>query len=141
MSLRTTWIACGALLCSTGCITSSVVDSTGRAVAVPDTKLVWSPARPEDLRGLYESVSIEGEVAASLWKIEYVFGADGSYSGAALVLGADNPQFQTLSGRWTLDNGILDLGEGQTARASSAADHLKLENEGGVAILRRAAVQ
>lgn len=138
---RANWIAAGCLLLAPACISSSVVESSGRAVAPETEQIAWAPARAEDLRGLYESVSIEGEVASSLWRIWYSFAADGSYSGAALVLGGANPEFQTLSGKWTLAGDLLDLGDGQTARASVAADRLKLESEGGVAILRRAAVQ
>ena len=141
MNARATWLASGWLLVAPACIAPSVVDSSGRAVAPTTSELAWRPARREDLRGLYESVSIEGEAAAALWKVYYVFAEDGSYSGAALVLGAASPEFQTLSGHWTLEGEILDLGEGQTARASAAGEHLKLESDGGVAILRRAAVQ
>lgn len=138
---RAGWFAACCLLLAPACITSSVVESSGRAIAQETDQIAWTPARAEDLRGLYESVSIEGEVASSLWKVWYVFAADGTYSGAALVLGGANPEFQTLSGRWTLDGQNLDFGDGQTARASVAADRLKLESEGGVAILRRSAVQ
>ena len=134
-------IAVGALLLATACIAPSVVDSAGRAVLPATAELAWQPARRADLRGLFESISIEGEVAESLWKIYYVFAERGTYSGAALVVGAGEPEFQTLSGSWRLDGDILDLGEGQTARVSSAAEHLKLESERGVAILRRASVQ
>jgi hypothetical protein len=134
-------LAAGCALLASACIASSVVESSGRAVAPASVELDWRPARGEDLRGLFESVSIEGEAAASLWRVLYVFAEDGSYSGAALVLGAGNPEFQTLSGRWALVGDDLDLGDGQTVRASVAADHLKLESAGGIAILRRVAVQ
>lgn len=128
------------LLLSPACIASSVVESAGRAVAPPTSDLDWRPAVREDLRGLFESISIEGEAAASLWKIYYVFAEDGSYSGAALVLGERHLEFQTLSGTWTIEGQVLDLGEGQATRAWTAADHLKLESDGSVAILRRAEV-
>jgi len=136
---RASWLALGCLLVAPACISSSVVESSGRAVAPAAKELAWTPANAEDLRGLFESTSIEGEVAASLWRIWYSFAADGSYSGAALVLGGANPEFQTLTGTWTLAGDVLDLGDGQTVRAWIADGHLKLESEGGVAILRRAA--
>jgi len=138
---RLRWIAWSCLCFAPACIASSVVESSGRAVTNTVVDLAWRPVRPEDLRGFYESVSIEGEVAASLLKVYYVFAADGSYSGAALALGGANPEFQTLSGSWTLAGDVLDFGDGQTTRASATDDHLKFDNEGGTAILRRAVVQ
>ena len=122
------------------CISPSVVESSGRAVAAEASTLDWRPATASDLRGLYESTAIEGEVAASLWRVYYHFSVGGSYTGAALLVG-DPPQFQTLSGTWSLADGQLDLGQGQVVRASVAGEQLKLESEGGVAVLRRAAVQ
>jgi hypothetical protein len=135
------FFAAGSLSVATACISPSVLDSSGRAVATPRAEIAWRPAAPEDLRGLFESVSIEGEAAAALWKVEYVFDADGSYSGAALVLGGVHPEFQTLAGSWSLEGGLLDLGDGQTARAAAAGELLKLESDGGVVVLRREAVQ
>lgn len=141
MRVAATWLASAGLFVLPACISSSVVDSAGRAVAPANAHLDWQPASEAELPGLYESVSIDGEAALSLWKIYYVFAGDGSYSGAALVLGAANPTFQTLSGSWALADGILDFGEGQTARVSSAIDYLKLESDGGIVLLRRAEMQ
>jgi hypothetical protein len=123
------------------CIAPSVVESSGRAVEAAPAEIAWRPATADDLQGLYESVQIEGEAAVSLWKIYYHFSSDGSYSGAALVLGGEQPQFQTLSGHWKLEGEELDLGEGQRVRALAGSDHLKLESESGTALLRRVAVQ
>ena len=133
-------LAWGCLIIAPACSSSSVVESAGRAVAPTSGDLAWRPTVPEDLRGLFESISIEGDAAASLWKIYYVFDENGSYTGAALVLATDHPEFQTLSGTWTLDGPILDLGDGQSTRVSTAPGHLMLESDGGVAILRRATV-
>jgi hypothetical protein len=130
-----------------GCISSSVIESSGRAVDTALDDIRWRPAEPVDLDGLFESVSIEGEVAAALWKLSYCFTPDapgaarGEYTGAALVIGGPSPAFQTLSGRWQLENGELDLGEGERASASASDEHLRLESEGGVAVLRRAGVR
>lgn len=123
------------------CITPSVIESSGRAIAPTTTKFAWREPRTADFDGLFESVSIEGEVAAALWKVWYVFSEGGAYSGAALVLGSATPGFQTLSGRWSLDGDQLDLGDGQVVRASATDDHLRLASAGGVAILRRCAIQ
>ncbi len=120
-----------------GCIAPSVVASGGRAVRATDgDESAWRAARAEDLRGLFESVRIEGEAAAALGKVYYHFSPDGTYAGAALVFGGERPEFQTLAGRWSLGEDGLDLGDGP-ARAWAAAELLKLETPGGVAVLRR----
>ena len=134
-------LAIATLALAPACIAPSVVESSGRAVAPRAADVAWRPATNEDLRGLFESISIEGEVAASLWKVEYVFAADGTYSGAALVLGGSNPEFQTLGGTWSLAGDVLDLGDGQTARVRAADDRIELSSEAGVLVLARAEVE
>jgi len=128
------------------CIAPSVVGSEGRAVQLAPQARDWRPARVEDLDGLFESTSIEGEAAASLWRIHYHFSVEpglsgGSYSGAALVLGGPTPQFQTLSGVWRLNDGALEFDGVAAARVAVAGELLRLENEGGTVLLRRAAIQ
>jgi hypothetical protein len=123
------------------CIAPSVVASSGRAVVAKVDELAWRPARAEDLLGLFESTAIEGEAAAALWRVSYYFAADGTFSGAALVLGDAGPGFQTLSGTWTLADGELDLGEGSLARASAAPEFLRLVSDGGAVTLHRVAVE
>ncbi len=123
------------------CITPSRLDESSRSVVLPPLQVVWRPAQAVDLSGLFESTSIEGEAAASLWKIYYHFAADGSFTGAALVVGGPQPEFQTLSGAWMLDEKGLDLGDGQPVPAFAAPGQLKLEAEGGVVILQRVAAQ
>jgi hypothetical protein len=127
--------------CVPACIAPSVLDSSGRAVAAPSAPLVWRTALADDFDGLFESVRIEGEAAASLWKLYYHFARDGSYTGAALVIAGAQPEFQTLSGRWTIDAGRLDLGDGQAIEAQADGEHLRLSSEGGVAVLRRVEVE
>lgn len=128
------------------CIAPSVVGSEGRAVQATPQARDWRPARVEDLDGLFESTSIEGEAAVALWRIHYHFAvtpgeSGGSYSGAALVLGGATPQFQTLSGVWRLNEGALELDGAVAAQATVAGELLRLENEGGTVLLRRAAIQ
>lgn len=128
------------------CIAPSVVGSEGRAVQSTPQARDWRPARAEDLDGLFESTAIEGEAAVALWRIHYHFALEpgvpgGSYSGAALVLGGPTPQFQTLSGVWRLNEGALELDGAAAAQASVAGELLRLENEGGTVLLRRAAIQ
>ncbi len=121
------------------CIVPSVLDEKQRSIEVAAEELAWLPARSEDLRGLFESVSIEGEAAAALWKIYYHFAPDGTFTAAALIVGGAQPQFQTLSGTWNISEQGLDLGTGEPVRALFAADRLRFELAGGVAILRRVA--
>jgi len=124
------------LLALAACITPNVLDESARSVAPPPAVFAWQPARPEDLRGLFESISIEGESAAALWKIYYHFGEDGTYSGAALIQGGAQPEFQTLSGTWKLDEGRLNLGNDQVVQAFAAPGALKLDAEGTSMIFR-----
>lgn len=135
-----------ASLCG-GCIAPSVVESAGRAVEIAPDQVAWTPAQAEQLDGLFESIAIEGEAAASLWRIHYHLfplssGAlSGTYSGAALVIGGASPQFQTLSGEWTLSNGRLEFSDGSSAHVFASGELLKLESEGGLVVLRRALIQ
>jgi hypothetical protein len=124
-----------------GCIAPSVVESSGRAVEPAVEQLEWRAATASDFDGLYESIRIEGDAAASLWRVYYHFTPAGTYTGAALVTGGDAPEFQTLSGRWTIQGDTLDLGDGQPIRATAAPGHLRLVTDGGVAVLRRGVVQ
>jgi hypothetical protein len=106
--------------------------------------MAWVEATPPDLAGLFESVRIDGPAAAAVWRLYYHFSPEddrgGAYTGAALVVGEDGPAFETLSGRWALAHGVLDLGEGESARCSIAEDRLRLETSNGSVILRRASV-
>ena len=129
------------LLAATACITPNVLDESARSVAPAPVAFAWQPARAENLRGLFESISIEGESAAALWKIYYHFGEDGTYTGAALIQDGAQPHFQTLSGAWKLGESGLDLGNDQIAKASAAPDALKLEVAGTTMILRRVALE
>jgi len=128
------------LLAAPACIMPSVLDEKARAVERAPAQVQWQAPKAEDLNGLFESVSIEGEQAAVLWKIYYHFASDGTFTAAALVIGGSQPAFQTLSGTWKLDEQGLDLGDGQPVRASWAPEQLKLESEGTVVILRRVAI-
>jgi hypothetical protein len=126
------------------CITPSVLERSEREVKAPEEELAslaWHDAARDELLGLFESIAIEGEVAGSLWRVWYHFASDGTYSGAALVLGGVDPEFQTLSGTWSLDGGALDLGQGQVVRVQAADSHLRMESEGGAVIFRACEVR
>lgn len=133
--------ALGVLTVLPACITPSVVASEGRAPRSGLEELAWSPARAVDFAGLFESVRIEGTAAAAIGKLYYHFSPDGTYTGAALVFDAGRPAFLTLGGSWTLSDEMLDLGDGQPARASSTLDHLRLETPDGIACLRRVPIE
>ena len=143
--VRAVAVVCAALLAlAPACIAPSVVSSSGRSILdVPDDA-AWVEAVPADLAGLFESVRIDGPAAASVWRLYYHFspedGGGGAYTGAALLVGEDGPAFQTLSGRWRLVQGVLELGEGESARCSASGDRRRLETPSGTVILRRAAV-
>ncbi len=128
------------------CIAPSVVGSSGRAVEESVGPMSWREASPEDLVGLFESVAIEGPDAHALARVLYHFtldasGLGGAYTGAALVIGAEAPQFQTLGGAWRLLVGRLELDGVDAARALVAGDSLRLESEAGAIVLRKAALQ
>lgn len=129
-----------ALAFASACVHAKVVARDDRAVALASGES-WRPAEPADVHGLYESVSIEGEAAATLWRIYYHFADDGTYTGAALTLGGAQPEFQTLSGTWALHDATLVFDSATPATAEVAGDELRLGTEGGVVVLRRAAIQ
>lgn len=131
----------GVVALASACYHARVLGQAERAVAPLAPERSWRPAEPSDLHGLYESVSIEGEAAAALWRIHYHFAPDGTYSGAALMLGGPQPEFQTLSGTWRLSDSTLEFDGASSARAAIAGDELRLETEGGVVVLRRTAIQ
>ena len=128
------------------CIAPSVVASSGRSVSETPEATNWRPANAADLAGLFESVSIEGPDAQALTRVLYHFTLDdsatgGEYTGAALVIGAGAPQFQTLGGAWRVLEGRLELDGVDAARALVAGEKLRLESEAGAIVLRKAALQ
>ena len=133
--------AIGVLALATACVHAQVMAKDDRAVDAHASERSWRPAEPGDVHGLYESVSIEGEAAASLWRIYYHFAEDGTYTGAALTLGGAQPEFQTLSGTWSIADSTIEFDAATRARAEVAGDELRLETEGGVVVLRRTAIQ
>ena len=120
------------------CLASTVVEEGARAVAAAEPVRDWRPAEAADLDGLYESVRLEGEAAAALWKLYYHFAPDGTYTGAALVFDGERAAFQTLSGTWSLAGGRLELDGAGGSTAAVAGEELKIENEAGMAFFRRA---
>lgn len=140
MASRPVWLGIVPLALA-GCIAPSVLEKEKRAVSEEEASVAWRPAEAPDLDGLFESVRIEGEASSSLWRFEYHFSQDGSFTGAALVVIEGRPEFQTLAGRWSLAAGVLALEGSEPARAFAAPGKLKLETEGGTAELRRVALR
>ncbi|MCE9595419.1 MAG: hypothetical protein K8S98_14625 [Planctomycetes bacterium] len=128
-------------LCASACIAPSVVASSGRAVAVEEVALEWRAASVADVNGFFESEHIDGDVAASLLRVNYYFAADGYYSGAALTVGAAHPEYQTLSGTWKLDANGLVLDEGEPVECAAAGERLRLATPEGTLVLKRGALE
>lgn len=140
--MRVRHCALALLIGLSGCLGgSTVVAPEARAVRQEAVEPDWRAASPEELQGLFESVRIEGEAAAALWRLSYWFAADGSYTGAALVFDGERAAFQTLSGAWSLQDGLLELDAGPPARASVADDSLRLESDAGLAVFRRVDIE
>lgn len=93
------------------------------------------PARSDETDGPFELVRIEGEAAAPLWRPAYWFAPGGSYTAAALVFDGARAAFQTPSGGWSLEDGLVDLPA--PPRASVAGELLRLVSDAGVAVFRR----
>ena len=129
------------VLVASSCITATVIDENSRAAAIEELATEWAPATSDLLAGGWESETIEGEAAAAVLKIYYHFAADRTYTGAALVLGAANPEFQTLTGSWSLEDGRLQLNQDEPVTAEFDADRLRLESPGGTAVFRRVRFQ
>ncbi|HLQ38868.1 MAG TPA: hypothetical protein VK348_13750 [Planctomycetota bacterium] len=126
------------LLALGGCYASNVVARADRAVAVTDVaQLPWRAATAADFTGLFESVSIEGEVALALRRVWYLFEDGGRYAGAALVDTDAGPAFQTLAGNWRLGDDGLRLDAAAPATVAAAPEHLRLQGSTGVVVLRR----
>jgi hypothetical protein len=124
------------------CIADSVIDEHARVAAVEDVAPVsWLPADPAALPGGWESDGIEGEAAALVWKIYYHFAEDGTYTGAALVLADPDPEFQTLSGTWSVESGALTLNSDAPVPAWIAGERLKLEGPAGTVTFHRVRFQ
>ena len=137
MNAESTVFAVSALLACASCIAPSVLEADQRALELSDPNVAWRPASVDDLPGTYISTEVSGQLAASLRKLVYLFQAEGTYTGAALIDG-DPPRFQTISGTWTMTEGSLSLDGGPPAHVEVAPDgSLRLSGEEGSVVLRR----
>jgi hypothetical protein len=136
-------IGCVVAVCllAPACIPSNVVAPKERMVAEDLAETVFVPATPADVVGYHESVDIQGDAAATLRKVYYLFADDGSYTGAALVDDGEFRNFQTLSGRWRLAPEGLVLDDQPPATCEAASGELRITAPTGVLRLRRAKVQ
>jgi len=124
-----------------GCIASNVVAPEQRMVAADPLQLPWGPVDASALAGLWESVDVQGDAAASLRRIWYVFADGGRYTGAALAEVDGVLAFQTLSGTWSLAAAGLVLDGADAVPCAMAPDHLRLSAPGGIVVLKRGTLQ
>jgi len=120
-----------------GCYASNVVAPEQRLVAADVAQLVWQPADASSLDGYFVSVDLQGEAAASLRCVYYVFVPGGRYTGAALADVDGELSFQTLRGTWQLGPDGLALDDTAPVRCEQAPGHLRLTAPNGVVVLRR----
>jgi hypothetical protein len=118
-----------ALALASGCYASNTLAPEERVVATEAPRRSWRAATKDDLPGFWASTSVQGGSAGALLKAYYVIDAEGGYTGAALVLTEGRARFVVLAedGRWTLDEGGLDLHDGgPPAQAWVDGGHLRL---------------
>ncbi|MBL4848001.1 MAG: hypothetical protein JKY65_20995 [Planctomycetes bacterium] len=129
-----------ALAFSSGCYASNVVEASQRTVKETEVVVSWTPATVEDLPGFYASSSIEGEAAGALLKAYYYFGAEGSYSGAVLIVSPEGPRFWVLEedGNYALSEEGLDLNDGaEPVPVDAAPGKLRLRAPGSTIVFER----
>lgn len=133
------WTVLTAVLLPTlaGCYASNVVAVRDRAVTEAELAPDWGPVAAAQIPGYYESARVTGDAALSVRRIYYWFGAQGSYTGAALTDGDAGLAFQTLSGQWRLTADGLVLDDGDAVPVQAAAGHLRLQAPAGELVLRR----
>lgn len=120
-----------------GCVPSNVVATEQRMVASDPAELTFEPAVELQLDGLWASVEIRGQAAATLRKVYYLFATDGTYTAAALTEADGAFAFQTLNGTWRNDSAGLVLDGAEPVRIERAENHLRLSTDNGVLVLRR----
>ncbi|MCB9878594.1 MAG: hypothetical protein H6835_13435 [Planctomycetes bacterium] len=122
-------------LTAAACIASNVVAPQQRLVVDDLAALEWAPAPELPLLGLYESVDIRGEAAATLRKVYYRFAADGTYTAAALTEVDGRCSFQTLDGTWRADVDGLSLDGAPPVPLERAPGHVRLRAPNGELVL------
>jgi len=123
-----------------GCIASNVVDPGLRLLATGTESLAFVPAPEFAWAGLYMSVEVQGEAAASLRRIWYWFRADGTYTAAALIE-TDVVAFQTRDGTWRHAGGQLHLDDGPPVAVEVVGEFVRLTSGAGRVVLRHEALQ
>lgn len=124
-----------------GCYASSVVAVSDRAVAVDRVQLEFTAATAKDVPGVYSSTAIEGEVAASLRLVHYVFTDSGTYCAAALLETEGGLQYQAVNGTWQMQDGKLQLDAAAPAVLTVAPGHLRIETSTALLLLQRVVLQ
>ena len=128
----------GAMMPLESCIASNLLDSSQRMLQVQPVEREWAPAGSADIEGQFESTEITGAAAGSVLKIYYYFGADGRFTGAALIVGSVGPTFQVLEGQWILSDGRLTLGsDSEPANVYKSMDSLLLTTVDSRVVFKR----
>jgi len=123
------------------CISPSVIAPEERAVELATVGLEWRAGAPADLPGVFVSAELTGPLAATLRLLVYRFGADGSYTGAALLDDAP-PRFEVLSGTYRVEGRSLVLDDGPPAALEVAPEgSLRLTGDEGRVVLKRQRTQ
>ena len=125
------------VLSLSACVASNPIDASEREVQLATAERDWQPLQAGQLQGLYESVAIRGTAAGTLWKVYYVFEAEGRYTGAALVAQDAGLRFQVIAGTWSVDARGIVLDDAEAVPAFHAGDHVRIAAPTGEIILRR----
>lgn len=123
------------------CIPSNVTRPQDRMAAAAEAAPAFAPATVADVVGFHESIDIQGDAAATLRRIYYLFAADGTYTGAALADDGERHAFQTLSGVWRLAPEGLVLDEQPAVACDAAPGQLRIAAPTGVLRLKRGKVE
>lgn len=139
MSPRLAPLALAALLSlgAGACIAPSVVAEADRGIDLGSADVAWRGGLADEVPGYYVSTWIEGPMAAVLRGVVYLFEADGSYAGAALLDGTP-AHFEVVGGAWELTEVGLVLDGGPPAKFEVAEDgSIRMSGEEGSVVLRR----
>ena len=94
--------------------------------------------------GFYASTRIEGAAAGALLKAYYYFGAEGEYSGAAMVVSPEGPRFVVVEeeGRYAFSAEGIDLNDGSgTVALDAAPGRLRLRSADTTIVFERVELQ
>ena len=131
------WMAAAAALAAASCAGSGTLAEESRAAVEEERPVAWHAASAQDVPGVYVSSELSGALAGHLRKLVYLFEADGTYAGAALV-DVSPPRFEVLAGTWACAEGRLVLDAGPPAAVEvDDGGALRLSGTEGIVVLER----